>query len=75
MQHQPRFNNNEQSGHQHTQGLHPKSPGMGDAGHMLQSTYGLNNLLNTVIWRGGGVVFFWYKIGNWTSTGVRHCVA
>jgi hypothetical protein len=31
-------------------GLHPKSPEMGDAGHMSQSTYGLNiNLLNTVI--------------------------
>jgi hypothetical protein len=39
MQHQPRFNNNvnEQSTHQHTQGLHPKSPGMGYAGHMSQS--------------------------------------
>jgi hypothetical protein len=52
MQHQPRFNNNahEQSAHQHTQGLHPKSPGMGDAGHMSQSTYELNiNLLNTVM--------------------------
>jgi hypothetical protein len=73
MQHQPRFNNNEQSAHQHTQALHPKSPGLGDTGHMLQSTYGLNiNLLNTVIWGGGGLL---YKIGNWTSTGVRHCVA
>jgi hypothetical protein len=41
MQHQPRFNNNEQSADRHTQGLHPKSPGMGDAGHMSQSTYGL----------------------------------
>ena len=41
MQHQLRFNNNEQSAHRHTQSLHPKSPGMGDAGHMSQSTYGL----------------------------------
>ena len=50
MQHQLTFNNNEQSAHRHTQDLHPKSPGMGDARHMSQSTYGLYiniNLLNT----------------------------
>jgi hypothetical protein len=48
---------------------------MGDAGQMSQSTCGLNiNLLNTVIF---GVLFgifsgiFLYKIGNWTSTGVK----
>jgi hypothetical protein len=57
MQHQRlRFNNNEQSAHRHTQGLHLKSAEMGDAGHMSQSTYGLNiNLLNTVIF---WVLFF-----------------
>ena len=40
MQHQLRFNNNEQSAHRHTQRLHPRRPGMGHV-HMSQSTYGL----------------------------------
>jgi hypothetical protein len=46
------FNNNEQSAHRHTQGLHPKSPGMGDAGHISNLRMVINiNLLNTVIFR------------------------
>jgi hypothetical protein len=41
IQHQPRFKDNEQSAHWHTQGFNPKSPEMGDTGDMSQSTYGL----------------------------------
>jgi hypothetical protein len=70
MQHQL-TTNNEQSAHRHTQDLHPKSPGMGDAGHMSQSTYGSIEYSHFL---GSFFGFFLYKIGNWTSTGVRHCV-
>jgi hypothetical protein len=71
MQHQARFNNSEQSAHRHTQGLHPKSAGMGDAAQMSQSTYAkcfvefrrafLSSVFTTYI----PITFYKYELKYW----------